>query len=93
MLQPGGRAILQVPYSEKLQSTLEEPQINDPVKQSYLFGQKDHVRIYNLGDYVSRLRQSGFIVEIIPYAALEEYYFLAIQEKECFLKILKPATA
>ncbi len=91
VLKPGGRAVLQVPYSEILESTIEDPGINDPVKQSALFGQKDHVRIYALNDYLFRLRRAGFEVEVIPYAALQQYYFLAIQEGECFIRIRKPS--
>ncbi len=91
VLKPGGRAVLQVPYSEILPSTIEETGINDPLKQSALFGQKDHVRIYALNDYLLRLRQVGFEVDVIPYSALQQYYFLAIQEGECFIKIRKPS--
>lgn len=90
VLKPGGRAVLQVPYSEILTSTIEDVRLNDPVKQSQLFGQKDHVRIYSLGDYTSRLKNAGFAVEIIPYAALQQYYPFAIQQGECFLEINKP---
>jgi predicted SAM-dependent methyltransferase len=93
VLKPGGRAILQVPYSELRDSTIEEVTIKDPVKQSMLFGQKDHVRIYALSDYVHRLEQAGFEVEVLPYEALQKYYSLAIQPGEAFLKIQKPVTS
>ena len=90
VLKPGGHAVLQVPYSEQLDATIEDLQINDPAKQSYLFGQKDHVRIYSLRDYVNRLKQPGFEVGVIPYEGLHQYYSLAIQEGECFISIRKP---
>lgn len=93
VLKPGGSAILQVPYSEQLIDTVEMPGINDPAKQSNLFGQKDHVRIYSLSNYISRLKRAGFSAAIIPYAALEKYYTLAIQPQECFIKIIKPISA
>jgi SAM-dependent methyltransferase len=93
VLKPGGSAILQVPYSELRDSTIEEVTIKDPVKQSMLFGQKDHVRIYALSDYVHRLEQAGFEVEVLPYEALQKYYSLAIQPGEAFLKIQKPVTS
>lgn len=93
VLKPGGKAILQVPYSEKLTATQEMPGINDPARQSALFGQKDHVRNYALTDYVSRLQNSGFIVSVIPYSALAAYYTNAIQENECFFEIEKPVSA
>ena len=93
VLKPAGRAILQVPFSEKNSITIEEPGINEPEKQSALFGQKDHVRIYSLNNYVNRLKQAGFDVEVIPYTSLQGYYNFAIQNKECFINIFKPANA
>jgi SAM-dependent methyltransferase len=93
VLKPAGRAILQVPYSAKNSTTIEEPGISEPDKQSALFGQKDHVRIYSLNDYVNRLKKAGFDVEVIPYTFLQDYYKFAIQDEECFINILKPANA
>ncbi len=90
VLKPGGRAILQVPYSTKIVNTIEDLKINDPKNQSALFGQKDHVRIYSLGDYINRLKIPGFEVEVIPYNSLQQYYTFAIQNKECFINIFKP---
>jgi SAM-dependent methyltransferase len=82
VLKSGGAAILQVPYSEKLAATIEEPFINDPKRQEQLFGQKDHVRIYALKDYMDRLKNSGFKVEILTPHQLAKYRMYAIQEKE-----------
>jgi SAM-dependent methyltransferase len=93
VLKPGARAILQVPYSEKNINTIEEPAINNPRKQCALFGQKDHVRIYSLNNYLYRLKQVGFDVVIIPYSDLQHFYQLAIQQSECFVNIAKPFTS
>jgi SAM-dependent methyltransferase len=93
VLRPGGTAILQVPYTEMLESTIEDAVINDPAKQSLLFGQKDHVRIYSLVDYVNRLRNAGFEATVVPYAALGRFYALAIQQEECFIRVRKPVNA
>ena len=89
VLKPGGRAILQVPYATKITTTIEEPGICDPKKQSALFGQKDHVRIYKLPDYINRLQHCGFKVTVIEYRDLSGYYKNAIQPGEAFLSILK----
>lgn len=89
VLKPGGRAILQVPYSVKIASTTETPEINDPQKQSAWYGQRDHVRIYQLEDYVKRLQKAGFKVEVIDYNNLNAYYKNAIQPNEVFISILK----
>lgn len=90
ILKPGGRAILQVPYSHNNNATIETPEIADPLLQSKMYGQNDHVRIYNLDDYKARLQSSGFKVEIIPCSSLEHIYKYAIQENESFLVIIKP---
>ena len=89
VLRPGGRAILQIPYSNTIATTIEEPEINDAQKQSALFGQKDHVRIYQLQDYIKRLQSCGFTVSIIEYKDLAAFYKNAIQVNECFISILK----
>ncbi len=90
VLKPGSGAVLQVPYSETNTETIESPGINDPEMQSKLYGQKDHVRIYALKDYVTRLQHTGFLVSVIPYSDLHTYYPNAIQKGECFLLIRKP---
>jgi len=90
VLKPGGAAILQVPFSIHLSSTIEDKNINDPARQSALFGQKDHVRIYQLNDYLQRLREAGFIVHYIPYESLQPFYQYAIQPGEGFISIKKP---
>ena len=90
ILKPGGIAILQVPYSESIEATLEEPYINDRETQSKLFGQNDHVRIYQLADYMQRLRHAGFTVNYITPKELKlkfpDYIF---QQGEGFISIKK----
>jgi predicted SAM-dependent methyltransferase len=62
VLKKNGWAILLVPIvAEK---TFEDPTIVDPQERLKAFGQEDHVRIYG-PDYIDRLRQAGFKVEII----------------------------
>ena len=89
VLQPSGVAILQVPYSEKLTATIEEPHINNPAKQEQLFGQKDHVRIYALTDYVNRLTVSGFNVKLLNPNMLQPFAKHAIQVKESVILCYK----
>lgn len=90
VLKKGGRAVLQVPYSTSITNTLEEPGIEDAARQSALFGQKDHVRIYQLQDYINRLSNAGFSVQVISYNQLQQYYQYAIQPDEDFLIVQKP---
>ncbi|MDZ4657869.1 MAG: methyltransferase domain-containing protein [Bythopirellula sp.] len=61
VLKPGGWAILLVPIS--VDKTYEDPSIVDPDERFKAFGQKDHVRAYG-PDYVGRLREAGFQVEV-----------------------------
>jgi SAM-dependent methyltransferase len=89
VLKKNGVAILQVPYSLELATTLEDPLINDPAKQAYLFGQKDHVRIYALQDYLRRLEISGFKVKVLSPEYLKKYAMHAIQDMESLVMCFK----
>ena len=62
VLKPGGKAILQVPYSPILNETFEDFSITGEKEREEAFGQFDHVRIYGT-DYVNRLQSAGFQVE------------------------------
>ncbi|MEZ5146482.1 MAG: class I SAM-dependent methyltransferase [Bacteroidales bacterium] len=61
VLEPGGWAILQVPFSKILDKTFENPEVKTPEERERVFGQTDHVRIYG-NDYVDRLEKAGFTV-------------------------------
>jgi len=89
VLKKNGIAILQVPYSETIPTTLESPKIQDPSQQSALYGQKDHVRIYQLEQYIEKLKQHLFTVKVMRYEALDSFHQFAIQKGECFLEIRK----
>lgn len=82
VLKIGGIAILQVPYSETLPNTIEDPGISNPSLQAELYGQEDHVRIYALDNYMERLGGAGFIVEVVPPEDLLQFRIHAIQERE-----------
>lgn len=90
VLKKGGQAILQIPYSEILHDTIEDPYISDPKKQSGLFGQLDHVRIYSLKNYVQRLNSAGFDVVVVDSPGLKNYSDYTLQPQEVFFKIIKP---
>ena len=67
VLKPGGWAILNVPIT--VERTFEDPTVIDPAERLRLFGQDDHVRCYG-PDYVDRLREAGFTVEVTTVADL-----------------------
>ena len=58
--------MLQVPISLHLAATYEDFSITDPIDRERAFGQNDHVRIYAM-DYVDRLKQAGFAVELFHW--------------------------
>ena len=82
VLKKDGVAILQTAYSETLSSTLEEPAINDPIRQAALFGHKDHVRIYAKQDYIDRLEKANFRVKVLTPEALAPFRAHAIPEDQ-----------
>lgn len=68
VLKPGGWAIINTPVDMNKEDTVEDVNLYDPVKQQELFGQPDHVRLYGR-DYIKRLSEAGFQVEVIDYPA------------------------
>lgn len=60
VLRPGGRALIQVPFS--LRGTLEDRSVTDPAERERLYWQRDHVRLYG-PDIEHRLAEAGFEVE------------------------------
>ena len=67
VLKNNGWAILNVPITSG--KTFEDSSIVDPKDRLKAFGQEDHVRSYGT-DYVDRLRDSGFTVEITKVSDL-----------------------
>jgi len=93
VLKPRGQAILQVPFSTTIPASIEEPVTGDPDVRSAAFGQFDHVRIYRLDDYLSRLRDAGFDVEYVPDEALSDLHRFAIVTGEGFIRVVKGPTS
>ena len=68
ILRPGGWGVLLSPVELDRTETFEDDSITDPDERTRIFGQYDHRRIYGT-DYADRLREAGFAVEVIDYAA------------------------
>jgi SAM-dependent methyltransferase len=92
VLKPGGKALLQVPYSLILEKTFEDPQITEPKEREKFFGQFDHVRIYGK-DYPERLKKVGFDVKVIKqnqeFSGIDLNKF-AVNPKEDLFLCTKP---
>lgn len=74
VLKPGGFAILQVPFSNILETTFEDPTVVREKEREVVFGQKDHVRIYGK-DYTKRLATAGFNVQVFESTKDQEAAF------------------
>lgn len=68
ILRPGGWGVVLSPVDLTRAETFEDDTITDPGERTRIFGQYDHRRIYG-HDYADRLREAGFRVEEIDYAA------------------------
>ena len=93
VLQPGGLAVLQTPYSDKLTSTFEDESIRDEEGRLQAFGQEDHVRLYGR-DLFSRLEGVGFVSKVLEHdTALEDYgeSLYGVNRREPFICMERPA--
>lgn len=63
VLKDGGCAILQTPYSQKLQHTWQDPGIDNGYARLQAYGQEDHVRLYGR-DIFQRMESVGFQTDI-----------------------------
>ena len=61
VLKPGGTAFLCVPLFNKL---IEDPSITDPEERTHVFGQRDHVRKYDMITFQNRLKSVNFSINI-----------------------------
>lgn len=68
ILRTGGWGVLLSPVDLTRTETFEDDAITDPAERTRIFGQYDHRRIYGR-DYADRLREAGFRVDEIDYAA------------------------
>lgn len=68
VMKKGGNAILQIPYSNTIKESIEDPQFTTKKEREINFGQEDHVRIYSRKNYIDKLKSVGFTVnQINPY--------------------------
>lgn len=73
ILKPSGIAVLQTPFSLRLESTIEDKGVDDETTRLALYGQEDHVRLYGL-DIFSRIESAGFASLVVTHEqALSEF--------------------
>jgi SAM-dependent methyltransferase len=93
VLEPGGVAVLQTPYSDKLTQTFEDESIRDDEGRLQAFGQEDHVRLYGR-DLFSRLEGVGFVSKVLDHdAALKDFgeSLYGVNRREPFICMERPA--
>lgn len=71
-----GWGVILSPVELEREKTFEDDSITDPEERTRIFGQYDHRRVYGC-DYADRLREAGFEVEDLDYAAI-----LTAEERE-----------
>ena len=68
VMRRGGWGVILSPVELDRATTFEDDSITDEAERTRIFGQYDHRRVYGR-DYVDRLREVGFEVEDLDYAA------------------------
>ncbi|EOO23858.1 glycosyltransferase [Bacillus cereus VD133] len=68
VLKPGGWGIIQVPIVTNVECIIEDKSVVTPQLRKLVFGQEDHVRIYNQSGFIQRLTNAGFKVELYNVA-------------------------
>ncbi len=76
VMRRGGWGVILSPVELEREKTFEDDSITDPEERTRIFGQYDHRRVYGC-DYADRLREVGFEVEDLDYAAM-----LTAEERE-----------
>jgi len=66
VLKKGGLAILQTPFSRKLNNTMYDAGVNDDFSRSQLYGQNDHIRLFG-SDIFRIIEEFGFISKVVSH--------------------------
>lgn len=81
VLKPGGKAILQVPITNKIKKTIEHVGCLDYQECEIRYGHRFHKRLYTQEDYLSRLKSVGFKTEVFQICDDIKTYSLNPREK------------
>jgi predicted SAM-dependent methyltransferase len=76
ILKPDGFGIVMVPLIMGVNETMEDSSVvSDALRWKY-YGQNDHVRLYGKEDFISRLQDAGFTVEILDknYFGVDKFH-------------------
>lgn len=93
VLKPGGCAVLQTPYSDKLERTWSDPGIASDAARLQAYGQEDHVRLYGR-DLFLRFSQSGLVPSVSTHDELlasSQPEVLGVNPREPFFLFVREA--
>jgi SAM-dependent methyltransferase len=92
VLQKGGIAILQTPYSRLLVNNFEDPGINTDELRTLYYGQEDHVRCFSERQFFQGLVEAGFILTIVKHADYfteEQSSYFGVNKAEDLIMVVK----
>ena len=95
ILRPGGIAILQTPYSTLLRNNFEDDGIDNDELRLYLYGEKDHVRVFGEHSLLKSLEETGFSLQIRKhedYFDVRAGYYYGVPVKEKLIMVKKTET-
>ena len=93
VLKPGGWLVAQTPYSQVLQTTLDDKGINSPELRDLFYGQEDHVRCYGHESLFQLIQQVGFESHIVLHKTIlndKETRFFGVNPEENLMLFRKP---
>jgi len=93
VLRPGGRAVLQTPFSALLHKTIEDPGIMTPHLRLAIYGQDDHARLFGR-DFLTTIEKAGLCLQLCPHtkvATLEEAATFGMNPAEDLILVEKGA--
>jgi SAM-dependent methyltransferase len=92
VLKKGGTAILQAPFSKRLNKNFEDSGIDTEDLRLYFYAQRDHVRVFSEREFLLALRNAGFILEIVKHDDFfndQESYYYGVNKREDLIKVFK----
>lgn len=95
VLRPGGHAILQTPYANRLAAKFEDATITTEAARLQAYGQEDHCRLYG-ADLPAHILSFGFLSKVGTHRALlpdVDAAAAGVNEREPFLLFARPGPA
>ncbi len=94
VLKPGGFAVLQTPFSNRLQRTIEDPGIDTEALRLAVYGQEDHARLFGR-DFLGLIETAGLRLKLCRHtevATEDEARYFGMNVREDFVLAEKPVS-